>query len=130
MKSRAKNLEFEEAQKIKERLASVRMLSERQIARNSIVEEADAFVMLEKNARAFAGFCRIRDTELRSLSRHSAENPLEESTDRLSVAFLTETYAQNGADIPDVLFLEREIDDEAFLEFLRQKGVRLEFPKI
>lgn len=130
MKERSKNLEFEEAQKIKERLASVRMLSERQIARNSIAEEADAFVMLEKNARTFAGFCRIRDTELRSLSRHSAENPLEEPADRISVAFLTETYSQNDADLPDVLFLEREIDDAAFVEFLRQKGIRLEFPKI
>ncbi len=130
MKERARNLEFEEAQKIKERLVSVRMLSERQIARNSIQEKADAFVALEKNGRTFAGFCRIRDTELRSLSRHSAENPLEEGTDEISAEFLADIYAREDADLPDVLFLEREIDDPAFLEFLRQKGVRLEFPKI
>lgn len=130
MKERAKNLEFEEAQKIKDRLAAVRALSEKQIARNSIAGNADAFVILEKNGRTFAGFCRIRDTELRSLSRHSADNPLEEPVDELSVTFLSELYTQKDADIPNTLFLEREIEDGAFLEFLKAKGVRIEYPKI
>lgn len=54
MRERAKNLEFEEAQKIKERLTAVRALSEKQIARNSVTDEADVFVILEKNGRTFA----------------------------------------------------------------------------
>ncbi|MFZ3231933.1 MAG: UvrB/UvrC motif-containing protein [Patescibacteria group bacterium] len=130
MRERAKNLEFEEAQKIKERLVAVRALSEKQIARNSVTDEADVFVILEKNGRTFAGFCRIRDTELRSLSRHSADNPLEESSDELASAFLTELYAAPDADLPDVLFLEHEIRDEAFAAFLKEKGIRVELPKI
>lgn len=130
MRERAKNLEFEEAQKIKERLVAVRALSEKQIARNSVTDEADVFVILEKNGRTFAGFCRIRDTELRSLSRHSADNPLEESSDELAAAFLTEFYAAPDADLPDVLFLEREIEDEEFSAFLKEKDIRVELPKI
>lgn len=130
MRERAKNLEFEEAQKIKERLVAVRALSEKQIARNSVTDEADVFTILEKNGRTFAGFCRIRDTELRSLSRHSADNPLEESQDELAAAFLTELYASPDADLPDVLFLEREIEDEEFTAFLKEKGIRVELPKI
>ncbi|MDQ1344280.1 MAG: Excinuclease subunit UvrC [Patescibacteria group bacterium] len=130
MRERAKNLEFEEAQKIKERLAAVRALSEKQIARNSVTDEADAFVILEKNGRNYVGFCRIRDTELRSLSRHSADNPLEETAEGLSVAFLSELYASEDADLPKILFLEREIGDADFMAFLKEKGVRVEFPQI
>lgn len=130
MRERAKKLEFEEAQKIKERLVAVRALSEKQIARNSVTEEADAFVILEKNGRTYVGFCRIRDTELRSLSRHNAENPLEETAAELSVVFLSELYAAPDADLPKILLLEREIEDAEFLALLKEKGIRVELPQI
>lgn len=130
MRAKAKNLEFEEAQKIKERLDSVRMLSEKQIARNAVSDEADAFVLLEKNGRNYAGFVRIRDTELRTLSRHLAENPLELAGDELAAVVLSEFYTVENPDFPDVLLLEREPSDPDFLAFLKERGIRTEIPKI
>lgn len=130
MLAKAKNLEFEEAQKIKERLDSVRMLSEKQIARNAVADEADAFVLIGKNGRNYVGFVRIRDTELRTLSRHVAENPLELPATELAAGALSEFYSSEDSDFPDVLLLERELEDPDFLAFLKEKGVRTEIPKI
>lgn len=92
MAEHSKALRFEEAGKTKERIESLSLLSERQIARNEIQEEADVLVTTERNGRNYVGFCRIRSTELRSLERHGTENPLSENENIAGIRFLSDMY--------------------------------------
>ena len=60
MQEHAKNLEFEQAQKIKILIDSIGVLSERQIARDIIPGDHDIFVSLEKYEKLYVGILQIR----------------------------------------------------------------------
>lgn len=64
MQNFAKNLEFEKAQKIKEELESISMISQKQIARDSLPGNHDICILLEKYNQFFIGFTQIRDGKI------------------------------------------------------------------
>ncbi len=130
MAEHAKALRFEEAQKCKERIDSLTLLSERQIARNAVKEDSDAISVVERDGRTYVGFCRIRQTELRSLERHATENPLSETPDAVAIRFLSEFYAENPTDLPNVLLTEHPIEDLDFAALLTELSISPECPKI
>jgi excinuclease ABC subunit C len=138
MSEYSKALRFEEAQKTKERLESLELLSERQVARNEVKEDLDALVTMEKNSRSYVAFCRVRQTEIRSFERHGTENPLAENAEVAGVRFLCDSYAasEDGGtsvktgDVPKILLLAEPLQDTEFEEFLRERGIAVEYPKI
>ncbi len=64
MLKRAKALEFEEAQKIKEQIESIGVLGERQVARDAIKGNADIVEYLEKYDKRFIGVTAVRGGEI------------------------------------------------------------------
>ena len=50
---RAKNLEFEEAGKIKSQIESIEILKHRQIARDAVTNDCDIIMVLEKYSKIF-----------------------------------------------------------------------------
>jgi excinuclease UvrABC nuclease subunit len=53
MMMRAKNLEFEEAGKIKSQIESIEILKHRQIARDAVAHDCDIVMVLEKYSKIF-----------------------------------------------------------------------------
>jgi excinuclease ABC subunit C len=76
MREKAKALQFEEAAKIKTQIESIREISVKQIARDTISGDADAFVFLEKYERIFAGIAQIRGGEIVSVRNVEIETRL------------------------------------------------------
>lgn len=92
MKEKAKNLEFEEAAKIKTQMESIREISVKQIARDVICGDVDAFVFLEKYDRIFAGIAQVRAGEIVSVRNVEIETKLGESKEEIIEEFLSREY--------------------------------------
>jgi excinuclease ABC subunit C len=126
MKEKAKNLEFEEAAKIKTQIESIREISVKQIARDTISGDADAFVFLEKYERIFAGIAQIRAGEIVSVRNVEIETRLGEAKDEIISEFLGQEYALNVS--KQLLLTDENLGD--FQELLVNLHVQVENPSI
>ncbi|HRI35919.1 MAG TPA: GIY-YIG nuclease family protein [bacterium] len=71
----AERRQYEEAARLRDEIRSLEGLSERQIVRDMISEDADVVVLLPKYDRLFAGVAEVRGGELVSVRRMTVENP-------------------------------------------------------
>lgn len=94
MVAKAKSLEFEEAQKIKEQIESIGVLGERQVARDAIKGNADVIAYLEKYDKRFIGVTSVRDGEIQGVVQSKIEAPFEEDTIEIIEQFLAERYSE------------------------------------
>jgi len=131
MQKKSKNLEFEEAQEIKETLEALKWLYEKQKVRDIIDGDVDIFLMYEKYEKTYIGYTQIRANQIVWVFRYEV---WAQATDRddIIVEFLMRQYVVNEAlwDCPDLLLLQSELQDEAFIEFLKGQKIKVEIPKI
>ncbi len=137
MREKAKIFEFEEAQKIKETLESLKGLYERQKVRDIVEGDIDIFIQYEKYDKVYVALTQVRSSQIVGVFRHEVSSGLDEN---ILVQFLMRQYIENEewrmkneeywADLPGLLLLREEIKDTAFLEFLRENKIALEYPKI
>lgn len=139
MRTHAKALEFEEAKKIKDQLDSIKFLSERQIARNMVEGEVDAFYLLEKYDRFFAGFASIRSGELRSITRSEVKNPLSLEYGELVAEVLAQKYGsseseeKSAKETPKFLLLSGALgtlEDAGLTDIFEAQKIKVEYPEI
>ena len=78
MKEKAKNLLFEEAQKYKEKLDSIRILEENQIVRDWVKWDYNIINYIEKFEKTYIGIIEIRDSKITWFYNYDIENNLEE----------------------------------------------------
>lgn len=125
----AKNLEFEKAQKIKEEIAAIEMFSERQIARDMVDGDVDACVILEKYNQIFVGLTSVRDGKIIGVFRSSVDAKWATISEVFS-QFLVRQYSDDFADIPKILLVEKNFDDEILEAFLQMKKIQILTPQI
>lgn len=131
MQKKAHNLEFEDAQKIKETLEALKWLHERQKVRDILEGNVDIFVMYEKYDKTYIGITQIRNSQIIGVLRHEVILGADEKSD-IMTQFLTRQYGtdEDNGDIPDLLLCQNDIEDEALREFLKSRRVIVEVPKI
>lgn len=131
MHEKAKNLEFEKAQEIKEMIESLKWLSEKQKVRDIVEGDIDIFLKYEKYDKVYFILMQVRRSQIIGVFRHEV-SPGAEEWDDIVISFLMKQYsADDGTvDFPDLLILRDEIHDEAFLEYLRTMKIRIEYPHI
>ena len=131
MHEKAKNLEFEKAQEIKEMIESLKWLSEKQKVRDIVEWDIDIFLKYEKYDKVYFILIQVRRSQIIGVFRHEV-SPGAEEWDDIVISFLMKQYsADDGTtDLPDLLILRDEIHDEAFLEYLRTMKIRIEYPQI
>lgn len=129
MQNFAKNLEFEKAQKIKEELDSIAMLSQKQIARDSLPGDHDICVLLEKYNQFFIGFTQIRDGKIIWVFNFEIEARGEEKSTILS-QFLARQYLEEKNFFPENIILENDDFDEILKNFFIEKNIKISCPKI
>ena len=100
---RAKNLEFEKAQEIKETLDALRFLHERQKVRDILEGDVDIFLMYEKYEKKFIALTQIRSSQIVGVFRHEITLGADDA-ESIAVSFLMRQYLDNE-DIPDLLLL-------------------------
>ncbi len=138
MQKKAKNLEFEEAQEIKETLEALKWLYEKQKVRDIIEWDVDICIMYEKYEKTYIGYTQIRANQIVWVFRYEV---WAQATDRddIIVEFLMRQYVTNYEwwitnyewwDLPDLLLLQNPIIDESFSSFLAEKKIKVEIPKI
>jgi excinuclease ABC subunit C len=131
MHEKAKNLEFEKAQEIKEMIESLKWLSEKQKVRDIVEGDIDIFLKYEKYDKVYFILMQVRRSQIIGVFRHEV-SPGAEEWDDIVISFLMKQYsADDGTvDLPDLLILRDEIHDEAFLEYIRTMKIRIEYPQI
>jgi excinuclease ABC subunit C len=100
---RAKNLEFEKAQEIKETIDALRFLHERQKVRDILEGDVDIFLLYEKYEKKFIALTQIRSSQIVGVFRHEIALGADD-TESIAVSFLMRQYLDNE-DIPDLLLL-------------------------
>lgn len=128
MRVKSKNLEFEEALKIKETIEALRGLWEKQSVRDIIDGNVDVFLQYEKYDKLYIVLTQVRSSQVVWVFRHEVSLGADDK-DGLLVAFLTKQYLDNE-DLPDILITQDVITDESFLDFLKGKKITHEIPKI
>ena len=126
MKSKAKNLEFEEAAKLKSQIDSIREISMKQIARDAVSDDCDAFVFLEKYDRVFTGIASIRGGEIISVRNIEIEAKLGETKEEIIADFLGMQYAENSLRI--TLLTDEDVSTSR--DLLHELRVSIETPSI
>ena len=131
MKSKAQNLEFEEAQKIKETIEALKWLHERQKVRDILEWNVDVFIQYEKYDKTYIWITQIRNSQIVGVLRHEVILWADDKSD-IMTQFLLRQYTADGNndDIPELLLCQNEIEDEALLGFLKSQKVTVEVPKI
>ena len=122
MHEHAKNLEFEEAAKLKSQIEAIRTLSEKQLARDVLPGDHDFFVALEKYGKLHVALMQIRAGQMIGVFRHILESRVDDPTDMVA-QFLARQYISDETELelPDSLILAVEMTDSGLLDFFREK---------
>jgi len=83
MKKKAQKLQFEEAQKIKEKLDSLKILEENQIAKDWVNWDYNIINYIEKFEKTYVWIIEIRDSKITWFYNYDIENKLEENINDL-----------------------------------------------
>lgn len=108
MMTKAKNLEFEEAGKIKNQIESIEILGQKQVARDAISGAADVVMILEKYSKTFIGRTEVRNGEIQGIHHTQAAPLLDETVDEILEQYLAETYVESP-DSTLILILEKPL---------------------
>lgn len=129
MQDFAKNLEFEKAQKVKEELDAIAMLTERQIARDVIDGNHDIIVIPEKYNQCFVGMTKVRNAKIIAVMRFIIETE-EYDSDAVLSQFLARQYVGENDDLPETILLEKFPNDEILEKFFKEQKIEISLPKI
>ncbi|MDD2566093.1 MAG: excinuclease ABC subunit UvrC [Candidatus Gracilibacteria bacterium] len=129
MSEKAKNMEFEEASKIRDQIKSITDLTDKQLARDTIPGDNDIIILYEKYGKIFVGLTEVRNSEISSIVCTKIENEIEDETKIAFCGYLQSRYV--GSEINNITIISNEsIEDNVLLEYLKTKKIKLEFPSI
>jgi excinuclease ABC subunit C len=128
MRDHAREFRFEEAQKVKSTIEALRWLHERQKVRDIVEWDIDIFIKYEKYDKTYIWLTQIRWWKIIGVFRHEAILGADDEED-LRTTFLTRQYLDED-NLPNALYSASEIQDDAFLDFLKSKKIDHEVPKI
>ncbi|MDD2871814.1 MAG: excinuclease ABC subunit UvrC, partial [Candidatus Gracilibacteria bacterium] len=94
MKEKAKNLLFEEAQKYKEKLDSIKILEENQIVRDGVTGDYNIINFIEKFEKTYIGIIEIRDSKITGFYNYDVENKLEEDLNELLIYVVENKWSE------------------------------------
>lgn len=134
MQKKAKNLEFEEAQKIKENIESIKTLDVYQIVREWVIWNYKIINYIEKFDKFFIWMIEINDGKITWFYNYDIENNLEEDKEEIIKEFIERKISPPPSPLPSkegeektftiILPFEIEFKEEIF------KNVKIEIPKI
>ena len=88
MKEYAKNLRFEEAEKIKQQIEAIRSLKIQQVARDGVSGDYDVVNYIQKYDSFFISLIQIRDSNITGMENYQVETSLEEGEDEIIRFFI------------------------------------------
>lgn len=94
MKEKAKNLLFEEAQKYKEKLDSIKILEENQIVRDWVTWDYNIINFIEKFEKTYIWIIEIRDSKITWFYNYDVENKLEEDINELLIYVVENKWSE------------------------------------
>ncbi len=130
MQSKAKKLEFEEAQKLKLQIEQIEKLGTKQIARDSIPGDYDAIISIEKYDKNFIGLTEIRSGHIIGVSQIEVANELEETPEEVLGAFLAKRYLVEDVPSSVKILLKKQPIDDILLQAFAEKKREIEIPQI
>ncbi|MCH5202459.1 MAG: excinuclease ABC subunit UvrC [Oscillospiraceae bacterium] len=131
MNAAAENLDFEKAAKIRDRIASVKKMNDRQKVVDIKVDEQDVIAYITDGDKGTFEIFRFKDGRLFDRENFMVDNGGEEA--ELISEFITRYYSIRD-DVPKQLTLDREVPDSELLEkwLTEKRGARvyISVPKI
>ncbi len=92
MKKKARDLKFEEAQKLKENLESIQLLEQSQIVRDGVDWDYNIINYIEKYDRFFIWMIEIKDSKIIWFHNYEIKNSLEETKQEILKSFIEKVY--------------------------------------
>lgn len=123
MKSEAKKMEFEQAAKTRDDMASLKILQENQVVRDFVNGDFDVVNIIEKYAKNYVGCIEIRDSKIIGFFNYEIETHLEETQEEILTNFVEQKYAESFEKRKPIFILPSP------LENLTQE-IKTEIPKI
>ncbi len=96
MYQNAKELKFEEAQKIKDNLESIKILEQNQIVRDWVDWDYNVINFIEKFERFFIGMIEIKDSKIVGFHNYEIKNSLEEEKEEILKSFIEKVYSEEN----------------------------------
>ncbi|MFK7780510.1 MAG: excinuclease ABC subunit UvrC [Candidatus Gracilibacteria bacterium] len=93
---KAKELKFEEAEKIKKDIKSIKSLNIYQIVREGVEGDYNIINYIEKFDKIFVGMIEIRDGLITSFYNYDIENKLDENKQEVLKNFIEGNFAENN----------------------------------
>jgi len=131
MTEKVKNLEFEEATKLRDTIKNIKELREKQIARDIIPWDNDIIVVLDKYKKVFVWLTQIRWGAISGIISTRIDNELEDDIETILSQYLQEKYVENEDNKWNVTIITPEIiKDKAILAYFKLHGIKIENPSI
>lgn len=131
MKEKVKNLEFEEATKIRDAIKNIKELKEKQIVRDVINWDNDVIVLLEKYWKIFVSLTQIRQSMISWIINTRIDNELWEDTSTIFLDYLQNRYIANEEVTSNITIITQEnIEDKSILTYFKENGIKIENPSI
>jgi excinuclease ABC subunit C len=132
MQSASRNLDFEKAAALRDRLKTVEKLAHEQITSPRLGADADVVGVAVEGGQGMAAVLLIRDGRLQGMERHPLEGVGELSLEEVVTSFTSQYYA-NSTHVPRTLYLPAApLSPDvltSFLEDRRQARVELAVPR-
>lgn len=131
MLNKAKELKFEEANSIKNDIASLQILEENQIVREAVNWDFDVINYLEKYDKFYISLASIRDSKIIDLKNYEIKSSLGETIDEILIEFIEREI---DLDWKQTILLPKEIinknlkvEDENNLEISKKEQINWEW---
>lgn len=129
---KASNKQFEDAGKLRDQIKSIKELSEKQLARDTIPWDNDIYAGFEKYGKIFVWLTQIRWWEISWVISSKIENNLEDSFEEVFVEYFQNKYIweeENYIKNLNIITTE-EIKDKVLQEYFKKNSIKLETPSI
>lgn len=110
MKTYAKELKFEQAQKIKETIESIKILDNSQIVRDFIEWDYDIINYLEKYDKKYIWIMEVRDSKITGYKNYKIEDKLDEDKEFIMEYFIENNYINLSKKLNIILPFEISLD--------------------
>ncbi|MDD5213440.1 MAG: excinuclease ABC subunit UvrC [Candidatus Gracilibacteria bacterium] len=130
MKILASELKFEQAQKIKETIESIKILDNSQIVRDFIEGDWDIINYLEKYNKKYIGIMEVRDSKITGYKNYKIEDKLDEDKEFIMEYFIENNYLNQAKKLGLILPFEINIDMPKISLDIPKIGGKLELLKL
>lgn len=123
MLKKAKELKFEEAEKLKKDIESIKSLNIYQIVREWVEWDYNVVNYIEKFDKIFVWMIKIRDSQITGFYNYDIENKLQETAKEVVAKFIERDFVDNHENNKKVTYIipfELEISED----------IKIEIPKI